>query len=235
MNKLLIITSTLISIAIGLIGLIWVPYEIDATRDIILPHYLATIASVFSVALVAIYLIASNQRKVNESYGQIVTTSFLILSAIITIIMYAKTYNGLAYDTFLVTQIILYVVLAVIWAVSTMFIAPSVEQRETHQRVSSFRRANITNDLYDLSTNEQIKKLDNSKAVLKAIADLTDELKYFPNSADGVDAESILKSIRNWIHSTNQKMEMDEHAGNTEDLVLQAKGLQRQLAQYKKV
>ena len=235
MNKLLIILSTSISVAIGLIGLIWVPYGVEATRDIIFPHYLATIACLFSVSLVAIYLIASNQRRVNESYGQIVTTSFLILSAIITIGMFAKTYTGLSYQTFLVIQILQYVVLAVVWGCATMFVAPSVEKRETHQRVSAFRKANIANDLYELSNKKQIKKLENSEKILKAVGDLSDELKYFPNSADGIEAESILRNINNWIQSTNQTLETEDLAGITDDLVLQAKSLQRQIAQYKKV
>ena len=237
MNTLIIVLSGLISLAIASIGLVWLPYGPEATRDIIFPHYFATIATVFSVTLIAIYLIVSNKKTVNESYGQIVTTAYLIFASVVTIIMYAKTYSGFGYDTFLVVEIILYILLALIWGIAAKVVTPAVASREMQQRVSSYRKSNITNDLYDLSNIIPLKFKENSTKALKSISDLSDELKYFPNSAEGVEAEEILRNVKQWIQSTNNLLasEIEASSEMAEDLAFQAKDLQRKIAQYRKV
>ncbi len=238
MNIFVVLITIVVAMLAGIFGVVYPPYGEEATTDLILPHFVVTVVVMMSIALVGFYMLLVSRQKFTESYARIVTAFFLIIAAILNLFMFYRTYEGFSALNLVMLDLVIYTIIFIIWVLSDKVIATSVSQRESTMRVNAGRKSFVQTDLYVLANNHLLKGFENTSSLQKAIENLSDELKYFPNMANGAEADGVMKSVKTWIQQVQKTIETcpkDKMDEALLDLILEAKAVQRAVALYKKV
>ena len=230
-------------VAVAVLSRVWLPYEDTGLADAAIRHVAATGATIASYALMMGYSAFSftqdDPTKRTETFGGLVTGSYLWLSALFTTLMFIGTYFGLSYKVFWSAQVLQYVLIAVVWVFAAKSIVPTVMAREANAQVAGIRKEGVLDGLFRLSASVQLIDSDNAKTLKKASDKLHDELKYFPNHATGVEAEKIMSDIRSWVQQANvitqDPTDIEQKSNEYIQIGLQAKALQVRVAQWKRV
>lgn len=235
--------SGIFCVAIAVLSRVWLPYEDTGTTDGALSHLVATGATIIAYALMmgyfALGFAQEDPTKKSETYGGIVSGFYLGFSAILTTMTFVGTYHGLPYKWFWSLQVIQYVLLAVIWVSATKGVAPMAAEREANARVTGYRKEGVLDNLSRLSNAIQTTDIDAAKTLKKAIDNLHDEVKYFPNHASGSEAENIMSELGNWVQRASVVAQnlagSDQSIEDLTQISQQAKALQGRVANWKRV
>ncbi len=230
-------------VALAILSRIWLPYSDTGASDGAISHVTATAAVIISYSLMMGYFALgfskSDLNKKSEPFGPLMTGTYLWIIALVSTAEFLGTYMGLSYQIFWSMQVIQYVILAVIWIFATKAVAPMIMERESNVLVSGFRKQAVLDSLSKLISQIPMADIDTLKTFKKAVSNLQDELKYFPNHASGQDAENIMSEMRDWIQRAGlivrEPTDENQPIGDLTQISQQAKILQNRIAQWKRV
>jgi len=228
--------------AVAILSRIWLPYGDTGVDTGAYYHVAATVGVLLSIMLFFGYLAMGFQKSdvspVSESYGSLVTSSFLGLTALIVTALFVWTYWDLPYSLFWAAQVFLYVVMGVIWTVSTKAVAPMALAREGNAKVVGIRKQGIIDALLDASSACQQLESESAKALKKDIDNLQDELKFLPNHATGAQADQLLSELSSLMQEINGAVKTplveDQLKMLFGEVSLKVKTTQRHVAQWKR-
>lgn len=228
--------------AVAILSRIWLPYADTGVDTSAFYHVAATVGVMVSIMLFFGYLDMGFQKSdgspVSESYGSLVTAIYLGLTSLVTTGLFIGTYWGLSYSLFWAVQVVAFVILGVIWTISTKAVAPMAAAREDNSKVVGIRKQGVIDALVDASSACQ--KIDSSpaKTLKKEIDKLQDEIKFFPSHATGAEAVQLMSELSNLtqeIHGAVKTTVGEDQAKVLfDELSLKIKATQRHVANWKR-
>lgn len=229
--------------AVAVLSRIWLPYTDSGVSYDMYHHVAASAGVILSMLLFFGYLAMgfpeSDGASAMESYGSLVTATFLGLSALVTMGFFVWTYWGLSYQLFWGVQILQIVILGVIWTVSTKAVAPMAAVSEGNAKVVGIRKQGVIDSLLDASSACQQIDSDSTKTLKKGIDKLQDELKFLPKHVTGAEAVELMSELNNLIQEINDAVKTtlkdDQSKVLVDQLLLKINATQRHVAQWKRV
>ena len=222
-------------IAIGVLSRVWLPYDDSGlSDDAANQHLAATLAVLFAYALASGYGAWCAARERNAgAFGTLVVSSWLGIAAAVGTLLFIATYAGLPYRWFWTGQILLYVLLAVVWA-TTAFIAPAAQAREERADLVGHRKARVAAQLQELAIAWRSHTAAEAAVFVRALEALAEEVRFFPSHATGADVAPLLAELTQWTATAGSAPREGHSSAQLQQLSQQAAVLRRQISQWKR-
>ena len=221
--------------AVAVLSRVWLPYADTGLSDEAANNHLAATAiTLLAYALASGYgaLCAVRGRAAN-AFGALVVPSYLGLVAVVATLLFVATYAGLPYRWFWTGQILLYVLLAVVWA-TTAFVAPQAQAREDQSALVGYRKARIASELQELAIAWKAHSAAEAAVFVRAVEALAEEVRFFPSHATGADVAPLFAELTQWTASAGRAQQDAHSPALLQQLSQQAAVLRRQISQWKR-
>lgn len=236
--KSLVVIGAAFASAIGLLGVLWVPYGDTGTPGASERHFLAlgvTLLDVFAVFFYGAFRCVTASRQ--PTFSGITASYFLGFNALFTLGLFVRTYVGLSYSVFWGLQ-------AIQWALvlGLLFAGDQVGRlaagRDSNAKLASLRRESLIAELEDMRRRFPAGDDDTRKALLSLAAKLVEELRYYPNQEVPVAAGNPFGRVVQWRLGAEAFLGSPYSAGPTTavpaELVAEAGAIASALAGYKR-
>jgi hypothetical protein len=222
-------------IAIGVLSRVWLPYDDTGLSDAAaIDHLGATLATLFSYALASGYAaLCATRSRVAGAFGTLVVSSWLGIVAMVGTLLFIATYAGLPYRWFWTGQVLLYVLLAVVWA-ATAFVSPAAQARESQAELVGHRKARIATQLQELAISWRSHSAGEAAVFVRALEALAEEVRFFPAQATGADVAPLFSELTRWAATADAVTQDDHSVAQLQELSRQAAMLRRQISQWKR-
>jgi hypothetical protein len=236
--KGLIVIGAALALAIGLLGVQWVPYGDTGTPDASEKHFLALSVTLLDVLAVFFYAaLRSSAASRQTSFSGITAGYFLGMNALLTLTLLVRTYFGMSYPLFWSLQ-------GVQWALvlALLFAGDHVGQlaasREENAKIASLRKESLIADIDNMCRRFPAGDDTARKLLLSLARKLVEELRFYPNQEIPVAAGNPFGRVAQWRIAVEAFLGSPSDKGTTTvappELVAEAGAIASALAGYKR-
>jgi hypothetical protein len=195
---LLIMLGTAAAAALGVLGVLWLPYADAGTPAASHMHFFAlavTIINLFAPFAHGAYRLSTKTK--GETTSGVIVGYFLAANTLITFFLFIQTYFGLSYAFFYGAQVVQWVVVLIL-GVAGNTVGSNAGTREQAAKIVSIRKQSLIDGLQQLGRSFPAGEDAGKKAVIESAKKIIEELKYFPSQEIRITLSSPFGRIATW-------------------------------------
>ncbi len=235
---LLILLGAAAAAALGVLGVLWLPYGDVGTPVASNMHFFALVVAIinlFAPFAHGAYRL-STKTKGGATSGVIVGY-ILAVNTLITLGLFIQTYYGLSYAFFYAAQAVQWVAVLVL-GVAGNTVGHNAGTREQAAKIVSIRKQSLIDALQHLGRSFPVSEDAGKKAVNESAKKIIEELKYFPSQEIPATPNSPFGRVATWRLSAesylSNPLPIEPTSRALHDLIVEAGSIISALASYKR-